>query len=99
MQYGEVPTRQLDAALFSYSHGRRMDVLVEVLPSHGFAIRDDGQHGAQNLLNPHDMYREEWLSPLAEARTAPASAESSVRAAQQSDTDAAIESIWDGSQK
>ena len=99
VRYGEAPTRHLDAALFSYLHGRRMDVLVEVLHRHGFAIRGDGKHGAQHLVNPHDLYREEWLSPLAEARTALASAESRVRAAQQSDTDAAVQSIWDGSQK
>jgi hypothetical protein len=99
VRYGEVPTRHVDAALFSYLHGRRMDVLVEVLHSHGFAIRGDGEHGAQNLVNPHDLYREEWLSPLAEARAALASAESRVRTAQQSDADAAVQSIWDGSQK
>jgi hypothetical protein len=99
VRYGEVPTRHLDAALFRYLHGRRMDVLVEVLHSHGFAIRGDGEHGAQNLVNPRDLYREEWLSPLAEARTTLASAESRVLAAKQSDADAVVRSIWDGSQK
>jgi hypothetical protein len=99
VRYGEVPTRHLDAALFRYLHGRRMDLLVEVLHSHGFAIRGDGEDGAQNLVNPHDLYREEWLSPLAEARTTLASAESRVRAAQQADADAVVRSIWDGSQK
>jgi hypothetical protein len=99
VRYGEAATRHLDAALFSYLHGRRMDVLVEVLHRHGFAIRGDGEHGAQNLVNPHDLYREEWLSPLAEARTTLASAESRVRAAKQSDADAVVRSIWDGSHK
>jgi hypothetical protein len=99
VRYGQVPTRHLDAALFSYLHGRRMDVLVEVLHSHGFAIRSDGQQGAQNLVNPHDLYREEWLSPLAEARTTLASAESRVLAAKQSDAHAVVQSIWDGSHK
>jgi hypothetical protein len=98
VRYGEVPTRHLDAALFSYLHGRRMDVLVEVLHRHGFAIRGDGEHGAQDLVNPHDLYREEWISPLAEARTSLASAESRVRAAQQSDAEAAVRLIWDGSE-
>jgi hypothetical protein len=99
VRYGEVPTRHLDAALFSYLHGRRIDALVEVLQSHGFAVRGDGEHGAQDLVNPHDLYNEPWLSPLAEARTTLSVAESSVRAALQSDDDAAVRSIWDGSQR
>lgn len=76
-----------------------MDVLVEVLHRHGFATRDDGEHGAQDLINPHDLYREGQLSPLAKARTTLASSESSVRAAQHSDADAAVRSIWDRSQE
>lgn len=99
VRYGEVPTRHLDAALFSYLHGRRMDVLVEVLHRHGFSVRDDGEHGAQDLINPHDLYRAEWLSPLAEAGTTLASSESRVRAVKRSDADDAVRSIWDGSQK
>lgn len=98
VRYGEVPTRHLDAALFRYLHGGRMDVLVEVLHSHGFAIRKDGEQDAQDLINPHDLYRAGWLSPLAEARTSLASAESRVRAAKQSDADADVQSIWDASQ-
>jgi hypothetical protein len=99
VRYGEVPTRHLDAALFSYLHGPRMNVLVEVLQSHGFAIRGDGEHGAQELVNPHDLYDESWLSALAEARTTLSAMESSVRAAQQSDADADVRSIWDGSER
>jgi hypothetical protein len=99
VRYGEVGTRHLDAALFSYLHGRRMDVLVEVLQSHGFAIRGDGEPGAQDLINPHDLYHETWLAPLSEARITLAAAESEVRAAKQSDADAAVQEIWDGSQK
>jgi hypothetical protein len=99
LRYGEVAVRHLDAALFSYLHGPRMDALVEVLQSHGFAIRGDGEQGAQDLVNPHDLYDEGWLSPLAEARTTLAAIESNVRAARQSDADAAVQSIWDDSEK
>jgi hypothetical protein len=99
VRYGEAATRHLDAALFSYLHGRRMDALVDVLQSHGFAIRGDGQHGAQDLVNPHDLYHERWLSDLAEARTTLAAAQSSVRATKQRDADAAVRSIWEGSEK
>lgn len=99
VRYGEVRTRHLDAALFSYLHGPRMDALVEVLQSHGFAIRGDGEQGAQELVNPHDLYDEGWLSPLAEARATLPAIESHVRAAKQSDADAAVRSIWEGSEK
>jgi hypothetical protein len=99
VRYGEAATRHLDAALFSYLHGQRMDALVDVLQSHGFAIRGDGQHGAQDLVNPHDLYHERWLSDLAEARTTLAAAQSSVRATKQRDADAAVRSIWEGSEK
>jgi hypothetical protein len=99
VRYGEAATRHLDAALFSYLHGRRMDALVDVLQSHGFAIGGDGQHGAQDLVNPHDLYHERWLSDLAEARTTLAAAQSSVRATKQRDADAAVRSIWEGSEK
>jgi hypothetical protein len=98
VRYGEVPTRHLDAALFSYLHGQRMETLVEVLRSHGFAVRGEGEHGAQDLVNPHNLYNDGWLSPLAEARTTLSKAESSVRAAKQSNDDAAVRSIWDRSQ-
>jgi hypothetical protein len=97
VRYGEVATRHLDAALFGYLHGPRMDPLVEVLRSHGFAVSSDGGHGAQDLINPHDLYNEAWLSPLTEARTTLSVAESRVRAVQQSDDDAAVRSIWDSS--
>jgi hypothetical protein len=98
VRYGEVPVRHLDAALFGYLHGPRMDALVEVLRRHGFAMRGDGEQGAQDLVNPRDLYDEEWLSPLAAAHTALSAMESSVRAAKQSETDAAVRSIWDGSE-
>ena len=99
VRYGEVATRHLDAALFSYLHGPRMDALVEVLRRHGFAASRDGEHGAQDLVNPHDLYDERWLAPLAEAGTAQSLAEARVRAASQSDDDAAVRSIWDHSQE
>jgi hypothetical protein len=99
VRYGEAPTRHLDAALFSYLHGRRMEALVEVLHSHGFAVRGEGEHGAQDLINPHDLYREGWLSPLAEARTTLAAAQSSVWATKQRDADEAVRSIWEGSEE
>jgi hypothetical protein len=99
VRYGEVPTRHVDAALFSYLHGPRMDAIVEVLQRHGFAVSSDGEHGAQDLINPHDLYNERWLAPLAEARTTLSVAESRVRAVKQSDDDAAVRSIWDRSQK
>jgi hypothetical protein len=99
VRYGEVAVRHLDGALFGYLHGPRMDALVEVLQSHGFAIRGDGEQGAQDLVNPHDLYDEGWLTPLAGARTTLAAIESSVRAAKQSEVDAAVRSIWDGSEK
>ncbi len=99
VRYGEVAARHLDAALFSYLHGPRMDALLEVLRSHGFAMRGDGEPGAQDLVNPHDLYDEAWLSPLAGARTTLFASESRVRAAKQSDDDAAVRSIWDGSEK
>jgi hypothetical protein len=76
-----------------------MDALVEVLQSHGFAASRDGEHGAQDLINPHDLYNERWLAPLAEAGTTQSLAESRVRAASQSDDDAAVQSIWDRSHK
>jgi hypothetical protein len=98
-RYGEVATRHLDAALFSYLHGPRMDALVEVLQGHGFAASSDGEDGAQDLINPHDLYNERWLAPLAEAGTTQSLAESRVRAADQSDDDAAVRSIWDRSQQ
>jgi hypothetical protein len=99
VRYGEVPVRHVDAALFSYLHGPRMDALVEVLQSHGFANRADGEPGAQDLVNPHDLYDATWLSPLAQARTALAAIESTVQAAKQSDADAVVRSIWDDSEK
>jgi hypothetical protein len=99
VRYGEARTRHLDAALFSYLHGRRMDALVDVLRSHGFAIRGEGEHGAQDLINPHDLYHERWLSALAEARTALAATQSSLRAMMQRDADAAVRSIWDASEE
>ena len=99
VRYGEVAVRHVDAALFGYLHGPRMDALVEVLQRHGFAKRGDGEHGAQDLVNPHDLYDEGWLSPLAGARTALSAIESRVRAAKQSETDAAVRSIWDDSEK
>jgi hypothetical protein len=89
----------MDAALFSYLHGARMASLVEVIQRHGFAIRGDGEQGAQDLVNPRDLYDEEWLSPLTEARTTLSAIESRVGAARQSDADAAVRSIWDGSEK
>jgi len=58
-----------------------------------------GEHGAQALINPHDLYHERWLSALAEARTALAAAQLSVRATKQRDADAAARSIWEGSEK
>ncbi len=99
VRYGEVRTRHLDAALFSYLHGPRMDALVAVLQSHGFAIRGDGATGAQELVNPHELYDEGWLAPLADARTTVSTIESKVRAAKQSNADAAVRSIWDGSEE
>jgi hypothetical protein len=99
VRYGEVPVRHLDAALFGYLHGARMDAVVEVFASHGFAIRRDGGHGAQDLVNPRDLYDEGWLSALAEARTSLAAIESRLEAAKQSDVDAAVRSIWEGSEK
>jgi hypothetical protein len=98
VRYGEVPVRHLDAALFGYLHGSRMDEVVQVFKSHGFATRGDRAPGAQDLVNPRDLYDEGWLSSLAESRTAMAALESSVRAAKQSDSDAAVRSIWDGSE-
>jgi hypothetical protein len=97
VRYGETRTRHLDAALFRYLHGRRMNALVEVLHNHGFAIRSDGERGAQDLINPHDLYHERWLSSLAEARTALSLAESRLRSAKQSDSEEALRSIWEGS--
>jgi hypothetical protein len=97
VRYGEVRVRHVDAALFGYLHGPRMDSLVEVLQRHGFAIRADGAQGAQELVNPRDLYDEGWLSPLTEARSALSVIESRLRDAKQSDADAAVRSIWDGS--
>jgi hypothetical protein len=97
VRYGEVPTRHVDAALFSYLHGRRTDTLAEVLRTSGFSTSGNG--GAQDLVNPHALYSEEWLAPVAAARGTLAAAESRVRAAQQLDDDATVRSIWDGSQE
>jgi hypothetical protein len=99
VRYGEARTRHLDAALFSFLHGRRMDDVVEVLRSHGFATRSDGERGPQDLLNPHALYDEPWLSALAEARTSLAAAQSGLRDMEQREADAAVRSIWDDSEE
>jgi hypothetical protein len=97
VRYGEVRTRHLDAALFRYLHGPRMNAIAEVLQDHGYGTAGDGATPAQELINPHDLYVEQWLSPLAEARTSLSVAENSVRAAQQTDDQATVRSIWDRS--
>jgi hypothetical protein len=99
VRYGEVATRHVDAALFGWLHGRRMDTLAEVLRTSGFATRGKDGEGAQDLVNPRDLYSEGWLAPVAEALSISAAAESRVQVAQQRDDDATVRSIWDGSQK
>jgi hypothetical protein len=97
LRYGEVRTRHLDGALFSYLHGGRMNVFAEVLESHGFAIYGDSAARAQDVVNPHQLYSEQWLSDLADARTALSAAQAQVRDAQRTDDESSVQTIWDGS--
>jgi hypothetical protein len=97
LRYGEVRTRHLDAALFSYLHGGRMNVFAEVLQSHGFAIYGDTTRRAQDVVNPHELYSEQWLSAFADARTALSAAQLQVRDAQRTHDESSVQTIWDGS--
>jgi hypothetical protein len=97
LRYGEVRTRHLDAALFGYLHGQRMESIAEVLQSHGYAIYGDSTQPSQDVVNPHDFYSEQWLAPLAEARTSLSVAQGRVGDAKQVDDQASVRSIWDGS--
>jgi hypothetical protein len=97
LRYGEVRTRQLDAALFGYLHGPRMESIADVLQTHGYAIYGDGTQRTQDVVNPHDFYSEQWLAPLAEARTNLSLAQGRVGDAKTVDDQASVRSIWDGS--
>ena len=97
LRYGEVRTRHLDSALFGYLHGQRMESIAEVMERHGFAIYGDSTQRTQDVVNPHDFYSEQWLAPLAEARTSLSAAQLRVADAKQVDDQASVRSIWDGS--
>ena len=97
LRYGEARTRHLDAALFNYLHGQRLGAIAQVLKSKGFAIHDDNARQAQGIINPQDLYSQQWLAPLADARSSLSAAEARVRSAKQADDEATIKSIWEGS--
>jgi hypothetical protein len=74
-----------------------MNVFAEVLESHGFAIYGDSARRAQDVVNPHQLYSEQWLSALADARTALSAAQAQVRDAQRTDDESSVQTIWDRS--
>src|ERR1035437_3763488 len=93
-EFSMVEPRSVQAALYKFLYGPRVESLAAILKRHGFSILDDNVQRSQDLIRPQYLYDEGDFTAVAEALNSLAMAERAVATARAAEDHDIIDSLW-----